>query len=117
MADGFTSDAVIYHGRHVVPFAPSSSPIPDGGVLVASGRVVRIAPLTELRAEAPDSRVVGGRDRVVVPGLVDAHQHGRPMSPSARGVDDQELETWLLAQSAAPAPDPELSAQDRKSVV
>ncbi|MDQ2623568.1 MAG: amidohydrolase family protein [Actinomycetota bacterium] len=103
---------VIYHGRHVVTLDPGHGPLLDrAGVLVRDGLVLEIGPVDALRRRHPGAREVGGTDRVVVPGLVDAHQHGRALTTSAHGIDDQPLETWLLDQRDRPQPDPFLAAR------
>ena len=53
-----------------------------------------------------DSAYVGGADYLVLPGLVNAHQHGRLLSTVALGVPDMPLECWLTALLGAPGGDP-----------
>ncbi len=39
--------------------------------------------------------MLGGPGYVVIPGLIDAHQHGRGVTNIQRGVEDAPLERWL----------------------
>lgn len=57
-------------------------------------------------AETVVERRTGGDGTVAVPGLVNAHQHGRAVSTVALGVPDQPLETWIPALGGLPATDP-----------
>ena len=64
------------------------------------GRIAAIRP-----AAAPPAR-----RRLAMPGLVNAHDHCRPLSPTSFGGADKPLELWLLRLAALPALDPYLSA-------
>lgn len=109
---GVSPAATIYRARHVLPLGDDPTRVvDDGGVCVRDGRIAAIGPIDELRREFPDAREVGGRDRVALPGLVDGHQHGRPVNALGHGVRDQPLELWLLEQRAAPSLDPYLAAR------
>lgn len=93
---------------------------PQGGapvdVLIAEGRIVRIAP--QIAPDAPGRRVIDGGGRLLLPGLVDGHAHidkslwGLPWHPHQSGprlIDKIEGERALrsrlqldpAAQSAA----------------
>ncbi|WP_263121163.1 hypothetical protein [Cellulomonas sp. RIT-PI-Y] len=41
----------------------------------AQGRITSVGPATELPAAAPGTRVIDGRGRYLVPGLINAHAH------------------------------------------
>lgn len=60
-------------------------------------------------ASISDHQASGPR-RLVIPGLVNAHDHARPMSPTSFGAAARPLETWLLRLAAMPATDPYLAA-------
>lgn len=53
--------------------------------------------------------VGGGGDLVLVPGLINAHDHARGLSPLAFGAADAPLEAWLWDLRRAPAVDPYLT--------
>jgi 5-methylthioadenosine/S-adenosylhomocysteine deaminase len=75
---------------------PDSDTIPDGAVLVDGDRVVAVGAAPELRARAPDAQQLGGRGLVVMPGLIDAHEHGHGVTNVQGGVPDGPLERWLI---------------------
>lgn len=54
---------------------------------------------------AAEDRRIGGPRTLAVPGLVNAHQHGRARSPVALGVPDQPLERWIGALGVLPPVD------------
>jgi imidazolonepropionase-like amidohydrolase len=53
---------------------PDGSALPDAIVLVQSGRVTQVGPAATI-AVPPGSTSIGGADRFIVPGLIDAHVH------------------------------------------
>ncbi len=63
---------MILHTKYVVPV--DGPPIKNGAVRIEHGRIVAVAPLRELKANAPGPMVDYG-DAVALPGLVNAHTH------------------------------------------
>ena len=57
-----------------------------------------------------DDASADGPRRFVVPALANAHDHGRPLSPTSFGGADMPLETWLLRLGVMPPVDPYLVA-------
>lgn len=106
-------NGTIYWGRYLLSFDADLLALDTGAVHVADGEGVidDLGPLDALRARHPAAVEVGGADRVVIPGLIDAHQHGRALSPADQGFRDETLELWLAQQRAGARPDPVLSAQ------
>lgn len=49
-------------------------------------------------------------DRLIIPALSNAHDHGRPLSTSSFGAAGKPLETWLLRLAVMPSVDPYLAA-------
>lgn len=72
----------------------------DAAVLMDGTRVVRVGAAAELRAAHPDAEVIGGSGTLVMPGLIDAHSHGRGLSPIQKGVPYDFLENAFLDWSA-----------------
>ena len=69
-------------------------------ITIAGGRFASIAP-----ASAPAT------DRLLaMPALVNAHDHGRPISTSSIGADAKPLESWLHYLALFPSVDPYLAA-------
>jgi cytosine/adenosine deaminase-related metal-dependent hydrolase len=68
-------------------------------VTIMDGRIAMVAPA----ASADDGLLM-------LPALVDAHDHGRGLRPLATGVGDQPLELWLPMLGQEPHVDPYLRA-------
>ena len=66
----------------------------DAGILVERGVIVAVGPSAALRRDHPDAREIGGRGRVAIPGLVNAHHHVG-LTPFQLGARDQPLELWF----------------------
>lgn len=64
-------------------------------VLVSGGKVVSIGTLEALKSERPDAQVIDLPDTILMPGFVNAHQHGRGISQIQLGYPDQRLELWM----------------------
>lgn len=64
-----------------------------------------ISHITSL-ASAPDPIA----NRLIIPALANAHDHGRPLSTSSFGAAGKPLETWLLRLAVMPSVDPYLAA-------
>lgn len=107
------SAGTIYWGRYLVSFDADTEAIADGAIHVAAGssQVDDLGPIAELRLRHPGAEEIGGPDYVVIPGLIDAHQHGRPVTPAELGCWDETLELWLLEQRGVDRPHPVLMAR------
>lgn len=85
---------LIVSGDYVVTQDDANAVIRDGAVAVDKGRIVAVGPAKDIRAKYRGATTLDGRDRVVLPGLVNGHTHAA-MS-LFRGVsDDIELIDWL----------------------
>lgn len=84
---------LIVRGGLIWP-GPGREPLTDCGVVVRDGRVVELAPWPELRRREGKAEVVGGRDRLVMPGLINGHTH-LPMVLFRGLADDLPLMDWL----------------------
>ena len=92
-------DAKIIHGGWLVKEwgGPGGASIVEGGALLArDGRIAEIATYDVLRSRHPDAPVVGDADFVVMPGLVNAHSHGRGLSTYQMGQPDEPLEMRII---------------------
>ena len=78
---------------------------------VQEGQIVDAGPHHELTARYPAAPQVGGAHLLLMPGLINSHDHGRGLSGVALGVPDDLLEIWLLGLATLPALDPRLLAQ------
>jgi len=78
------------------PRKKSAGVIRDGAVLIEQDRVSAVGKFEELRQQHPGARILGNGRQLLMPGLVDAHSHGRGMSPIQKGVKNDFLENALF---------------------
>lgn len=97
------------HGSTLIQSADRS--IPDGAVAYDGERIEAVGPFEELRRRWPDAPILGGPGKLIMPGLANAHDHGRGTSTWDRGLTDGALEVWRLEQQGKAAPDPYLQAR------
>jgi len=103
---------LLVRGQHVIadPAAGAAGVLDDAAVLVSGSRIGAVADWRALRRRHPRARVVGNGKQLLMPGLVDAHSHGRALSPIQKGVLNDYLENNLLDWAFMPVFDPELMA-------
>jgi 5-methylthioadenosine/S-adenosylhomocysteine deaminase len=103
---------LLVRGQHVIadPAARGAGVLADAAVLVSGPRIAAVGPWRMLRRRHPKARVVGNGKQLVMPGLVDAHSHGRALSPIQKGVLNDYLENNLLDWAVMPVFEPELTA-------
>jgi cytosine/adenosine deaminase-related metal-dependent hydrolase len=101
---------LLVRGRYVLTSATESRVLTDAAVRVSGDTVAEVADWTTLRRAHPKARVVGNGRQLLMPGLVDAHSHGRAISPIQKGVLNDYLENNLLDWAIMPGFDPELTA-------
>ncbi len=89
----------LIRGRYVICEAGSepggSQVITNGAVLQRDGVIEAVGTYDELRERSVDE-VVGGPRFLVMPGLTNAHHHGRGVSTLQMGTVDGCLETWIV---------------------
>ena len=89
----------LIRGRYVIceagTDAGSSRVITDGAVLQRDGVIEAVGTYDELRDRQFDE-VIGGPSFLVMPGLTNAHHHGRGISTFQFGTTDGCLETWIV---------------------
>ncbi len=89
--------ASLVTGDHILTgFAPDGTPIlhADAALLVTDGTVAALGPARAMRRAHPDLPERGGKGRVVIPGLINAHHHVG-LTPFQMGARDQPLELWF----------------------
>lgn len=69
-------------------------------IAFGDGRITRVSPLDRAALTAHEARAIA------LPGLANAHDHGRGVSNLAFGAIDGPLETWLAGLARAPRLDP-----------
>ena len=75
--------------------------------MIEEGRVSAVGLFSTLASQHPRVRVIGDGSQLVLPGLVDAHCHGRGLSPIQKGVPTDFLENALFDWAVMPALPPE----------
>ncbi|WP_439594355.1 amidohydrolase family protein [Falsiroseomonas sp.] len=86
---------IILAAEALIAGATDPAPREGVGVLVgADGRIAAVAPLDELSQIAPAAERLHLQDCVLMPGLVNAHQHGRGLTQLQLGFPDMILEAW-----------------------
>jgi len=78
----------------------------DAAVLIEAGRVQSVGRYPALRRAYPLAVEHDANGLVALPGLVDAHSHGRGVPMTEHGIGDAPLEVWLARLTAATALDP-----------
>src|ERR1700747_3794482 len=101
---------LLLRGKYVLTSATEPRVLADAAFRVAGGTVAEIGPWETLRQAHPETRVVGDGTQLLLPGLIDAHSHGRAISPIQKGVLNDYLENNLLDWAIMPPFDPELTA-------
>lgn len=103
---------LLVRGRYVITAASAGAAgvLDDSAVLVSGSRISAVGDWAHLRRRHPRARVVGNGKQLLMPGLVDAHSHGRALSPIQKGVLNDYLENNLLDWAFMPVFDPELMA-------
>lgn len=87
--------------RIIESFRPDGAPIihEDAAILIEAGKVNSIGPAATLRAAHPDLVSLGGRGKLVMPGLINAHHHVG-LTPFQLGSPDYPLELWFASRMA-----------------
>jgi cytosine/adenosine deaminase-related metal-dependent hydrolase len=103
---------LVVRGRYVLTDAAAGEAgiHRDAAVVVRRGLVDEVGDWRAIRRRHPSARVVGNGKQLVMPGLVDAHSHGRGLSPIQKGVLNDYLENNLLDWAFMQVFDPELTS-------
>jgi 5-methylthioadenosine/S-adenosylhomocysteine deaminase len=89
---------LLMRGKYVLtdPRRKSVGILRDGAIAIARDRIEAVGAYADLRKRAPEARGLGDGTEMLIPGLVDAHSHGRGMSPIQKGVANDFLENCLF---------------------
>src|SRR5262245_51174117 len=101
---------LLVRGKYVLTSAAESRLLTDAAIRVAGDTVAEVGSWDTLRRAHSSTRVVGNGQQLLLPGLIDAHSHGRAISPIQKGVLNDYLENNLLDWAIMPGFDPELTA-------
>ncbi|HZF26309.1 MAG TPA: amidohydrolase [Steroidobacteraceae bacterium] len=85
---------LIVEGDHVVTMNGDAPVLQKGAVVIDKGAIVAVGPAAELAAKYKARETLPGKDRIVLPGLINGHTHAA--MTLLRGIaDDRELIDWL----------------------
>jgi 5-methylthioadenosine/S-adenosylhomocysteine deaminase len=103
---------LLMRGRYVLtdPRKKEQGVLRDGAIAIESGRIASVGAFRDLERQYPGARVLGNGRQLLMPGLVDAHSHGRGMSPIQKGVKNDFLENALFDWAYMHVLPPELCA-------
>lgn len=106
------AETIIMRGAYAItdPRLREAGVISEGAVAITDGIVVETGPFAELAPKYPGAQVIGDGTQLLLPGLVDAHSHGRGLSPIQKGVHNDFLENALFDWAYMPVLPPELTA-------
>jgi 5-methylthioadenosine/S-adenosylhomocysteine deaminase len=106
------TETIIMRGAYAItdPRRGASGVIPAGAVVIVDGIVRETGPFAAIAPKYPDIGVIGDGTQLLMPGLVDAHSHGRGLSPIQKGVRNDFLENALFDWAYMPILPPELTA-------
>lgn len=83
---------------YLLPEPDPESLIKDGAALIEDDRIVAIGPVEALTNRAPTALVDRLDGKLLMPGFVNAHQHGRGLGTLQLGYRDDQLERWIAAR-------------------
>jgi 5-methylthioadenosine/S-adenosylhomocysteine deaminase len=101
-------DELVIEGAAVLPSADAEW-IESAAVLVRDGRVSAVGDAGELVRLHPDAERAGGPGCLVLPGLVNAHQHAEGVSTAQMGFADEPFEPWMVLMHSLPTVEPYLT--------
>jgi 5-methylthioadenosine/S-adenosylhomocysteine deaminase len=84
--------STIVYGKYVV--VDADTVIPSGALYLEGDRIIAAGSYAEIRARYRPDRTLGSAEALVIPGLVNAHGHGKGLTDFQRGQLDDTLETW-----------------------
>jgi cytosine/adenosine deaminase-related metal-dependent hydrolase len=82
----------ILYGKYLV--TDPDTIIPSGAVYIENDRVVETGTYADITTRRKADVLLGDRDALIIPGLINAHGHGKGISDFQRGALDDTLEVW-----------------------
>jgi cytosine/adenosine deaminase-related metal-dependent hydrolase len=105
-------DTIIMRGSYAItdPRLREAGVIPGGAVAITGDTITETGPFATIAPKYSGARVIGDGSQLLLPGLVDAHSHGRGLSPIQKGVHNDFLENALFDWAYMPILPTELTA-------
>jgi cytosine/adenosine deaminase-related metal-dependent hydrolase len=91
---------ILIEADYVLPGPRAQALMADAAVVVSGSRIAAVGAALELKRQWADARVVSLPGCLLMPGLVNAHQHGRGLSQIQLGYHDDFLECWIAGRRA-----------------
>jgi len=85
---------IIVRGDHVLTMDDGLSLIENGAVAVRDSRIVAVGPWQQIRQDFAAAEMLAGKNRIVMPGLINGHTHSG-MTLFRGMIDDLGLQSWL----------------------
>lgn len=82
----------IVYGKYVI--IDADTVIPSGALYIENDKVIDYGSHKDITKRYKASRTLGSSETLVIPGLVNAHSHGKGLTDFQRGQIDDTLETW-----------------------
>src|SRR5690242_534941 len=110
------TDTIIMRGAYAItdPRLGASGVIPAGAVVIRDGTVKETGPCAAIAPKYPGATIIGDDTQLLLPGLVDAHSHGRGLSPIQKGVRNDFLECRRHASRRPQRPSSQQTLRWRK---
>jgi len=87
-------ETIIVEGKYVVTMVNTRRIIENGSVVIEDDSIIDVGKSEEIKKKYSVDRVVGGKKKMVIPGLVDAHTH--VFQCMFRGLGgDMPVEEWV----------------------
>ncbi len=77
---------MLLHADHVLTMDPTNRVISDGAVVISQDRITAVGPASDLRTRYPGVPVRRLPDRLLMPGLINAHLHSGLLRGTAEGL-------------------------------
>ncbi|MFT4247868.1 MAG: amidohydrolase family protein [Pseudomonas sp.] len=111
LQDSQRACTLLLHGGLVVCDAEADDGvIRDGAVAIQDDKIIAVGNREHLRRIFVPARELGSPQHVLMPGLINAHDHLRAPSTVALGIADDGLEPWLIGLMNLPGLDVHASA-------
>jgi len=82
----------LVYGKYLV--IDENTVIPSGALYIEQDRIVDYGAYGEITRKYRADKILGSAETLIIPGLVNAHSHGKGLTDFQRGQVDDTLETW-----------------------
>jgi imidazolonepropionase-like amidohydrolase len=99
------TDTIIMRGAYAItdPRLGASGVIPAGAIVIRGGIVKESGPFAAIAPRYPGAAIIGDGTQLLLPGLVDAHSHGRGLCRSRKVCATTFLRTLFSTGRICPS--------------